>query len=310
MRVLLLGATGFLGKHVGEALAAEPDVDLARQVHRTADETDAVALDLAAADDGLVSLIASTIPDAVVNCAGTTRDESQFDALNVQVVARLLSGLQAAAPRARLVHLGSAAEYGATPTGEPISETRAPLPVSSYGASKLAGTMLVTTAIESGLDALVLRIFNPIGAGMPPGSLPGNTARLLREAIASGSTSISLGPLDDWRDFLAARDVGGAVVAALRLSGRGGSVINIGRGEAIQVRDLVRRLAAIAGFGGEVREDAAASTRSAAVPWQLADTTLARRLLGWEALRPLDEALHELWRGAAGDSQPPLASRR
>lgn len=300
MRVLLLGATGFLGRHVNHALTSEPEFEVLRHAHRSTDG-DPIRLDLLAAGDELADLIAQVAPDAVVNCAGTTGDEARLEALNVHLVERVLSAVRAAAPRARTVHLGSSAEYGATLPGEPISEATPTRPLSPYGASKLAATRLVTTAIEGGLDCLVLRVFNPIGAGMSPGSMPGNAARRLRDAIASGSTSISLGPLGDWRDFLAASDVGGAVVAALRLTASGGPVVNIGRGEAIQVRDLVWRLAAVAGFRGEVREDSAPSARSAAVPWQLADRTLARDLLGWEPRLSVDEALRELWGTTVGD---------
>jgi nucleoside-diphosphate-sugar epimerase len=301
MRVLLLGANGFLGKHVDTALTSEPEFDLVRHVHKASDETGELALDLAAADDRLAYLVARAAPDAVVNCVGTTGDAARLEALNVQLVARLLNSVRASAPNARVVHLGSAAEYGATPPGKPISEATPPRPLSPYGASKLAGTMLVRAAIEGGLEGVVLRVFNPIGAGMSPGSLAGNAARRLSEAIVHGSTSISLGPLGDWRDFLAASDVGGAVIAAMRAPSGGAPVINIGRGEAIQVRELVRRLAAIAGFDGEVREDSAPSARSAAVPWQLAETTLARTVLGWEARRPVDDALAELWRATFAD---------
>jgi NDP-hexose 4-ketoreductase len=301
MRVLLLGATGFLGRHVDEALSSEPDFDVVRHVHRPSTLPDAISLDLTAADARLVDLVARVAPDAVINCAGTTGDETLLQALNVQLVERLLTALGEAAPHARLVHLGSAAEYGATPPGEPISEDTPARPLSPYGASKLAGTVFVAAAIEGGLDGVVLRVFNPLGAGMPPNSLAGNAARRLREAMGSGSASISLGPLDDWRDFLAASDVGGAVVAALRATGLGARVVNVGRGEAMQVRELVQRLVAIAGFGGEVREDSAPSARSAAVPWQVADTTLARAVLGWEAGRPVDEALGELWRATPDD---------
>jgi nucleoside-diphosphate-sugar epimerase len=294
MRVLLLGASGFLGSHLNEALAAKPDLEVVRQVHQPS--LDAITLDLLETDDGLPELVARTAPDAVVNCAGTTADSGQLEALNVDLVGRLLRAVRDEAPRARVVHLGSAAEYGPTPQGQPVSETMPARPVSRYGASKLAATELVRTAVEAGLDGVVLRVFNPIGAGMPAGSLPGNAARRIRRAVAEGSSSVSLGPLDDWRDFLAASDVGGAVVAALQSRDLREPIVNVGRGEAVQVRELVRRLAAIAGFDGEVREDAPASVRSATVPWQQADTALARTLLGWQARRPLDEALRELWR--------------
>lgn len=294
MRVLLLGAGGFLGRHVDAALAGEPEFEVIRHVHRSS-TGGAIALDLVADGAGLADLVARSGPEAVVNCAGTTGGEALLEMLNVRLVESLLAAVLARAPLARVVHLGSAAEYGLAPAGEPISETAPTRPLSQYGASKLAGTRLVTRAIDAGLEGLVLRVFNPIGAGMAAGSLPGNAARRMREALDGGLTSISLGPLDDWRDFLSARDVGDAVVAALRAGGRGAPVVNVGRGEPVQVRELVRRLAKIAGFRGEVHEDRAPSSRSAAVPWQVADVALGRAVLGWEARRSVDEALGELW---------------
>ena len=52
---------------------------------------------------------------------------------------------------------------------------------------KLQPPELVSEAAESGLDTVVARVFNPIGPGMPPTSLPGRAARLLRDAVVDGA---------------------------------------------------------------------------------------------------------------------------
>ena len=49
------------------------------------------------------------------------------------------------------------------------------------------GLRLVSEAAESGLDTVVARVFNPIGPRMPPTSLPGRAARLLRDAVVEGA---------------------------------------------------------------------------------------------------------------------------
>ena len=96
---------------------------------------------------------------------------------NVESVAALLEAMRVAAPGARLVHLGSAAEYAEVPDGR--TDEEAPLVGSTpYAAAKLAAFRLASDAAESGIDTVVARVFNPIGPGMPATSLPGRAARL------------------------------------------------------------------------------------------------------------------------------------
>lgn len=68
---------------------------------------------------------------------------------------RLVDALVAHAPRARLVLLGSAAEYGVVGHGTPLAEDGPANPVAAYGITKLASTGLVRQAVEDGrLDGL------------------------------------------------------------------------------------------------------------------------------------------------------------
>ena len=164
-------------------------------------------LDLAA--DGparIAALLARVAPDAVVNCAGATAGAPDvLAAANVTAVHALLTAMLETRGTARLVHIGSAAEYGPATEGTPVTERTAPRPASAYGATKLAGTALTELARTAGLDAVTLRVFNVVGAGAPQDGLPGRAAALLRQAIARG-TSLRLGPLDAVRDFVDARD--------------------------------------------------------------------------------------------------------
>jgi NDP-hexose 4-ketoreductase len=169
------------------------------------------------------------------------------------------------------------------------------MPVSEYGKTKLAGTRLVVdAAADGGLDAVVLRIFNPIGPGTPPSSVLGHASRGLRTAARSGAHRIHLGPLDAYRDYVHVDDAAVAIVrAAERRSGE--SVLNVGRGQAVQTRALVRMLADIAGFDGEIVEDRAGSSRSNHVAWQRAEVGRIARVLGWQATTDLRESLALLW---------------
>src|SRR3954451_5540944 len=155
MKLLVFGATGFIGRHIQERTTGAEVVTVSR-------EPDAgdVCLDLAsAAPVDVAMLLDDTAPDAVINCFGVTRgDAADMVAGNVVSVSNLARGLAATRHAGmRLVHLGSAAEYGVVPVGRPISETTPPNPVGPYGITKLAGTEILRT---SWLDAVVLRVFN------------------------------------------------------------------------------------------------------------------------------------------------------
>lgn len=313
MRILVLGRTGYLGRHVVAHLRGLPDTHLPEAGRSSTGAGAGLRVDLAAdSPDRLAKTLAEAAPDAVINCAGATGgDAVTLAEVNARGPAALCAALRQAAPRARLVHLGSAAEYGPGEPGTKVTETAATRPLGSYGATKLAGTAAVTA---SGLDAVVLRVGNPVGPGAPPTGLPGRVAALLREAGAATATGtgagagaeamLRLGDLSAYRDFVDVRDVARAAVLAVTAVGPLPPVLNIGGGEAVRVRDLVRMLARLAGFGGRIEEDTGAtggSVRSAAVSWQCSDITAADEALGWRPSYTLEESLAALWAdGGAG----------
>jgi nucleoside-diphosphate-sugar epimerase len=177
-----------------------------------------------------------------------------------------------------------------------VSETSATRPVTPYGATKLAGTVTVTA---SGLDAVVLRVGNPVGPGAPPTGLPGRIAGLLRAAGPDPDAVIRLGDLSAYRDFVDVRDVARAAVLAATSPGPLPHVLNIGGGRAVPVRELVRTLARTAGFRGRIEEDGGGSARSGAVSWQCSDIAAAGESLDWRPSYALEESLAALWTAAS-----------
>jgi nucleoside-diphosphate-sugar epimerase len=160
----------------------------------------------------------------------------------------------------------------------------------------LAGTALIEEAARTGrVNALALRVTNPIGAGMLPSGLPGRAAQELRSAVAEGRASVRFGPLGALRDLIAAYDVARAVLHLL--PGAPGAAltgtVNVGSGQAVPVRQMVQTLATLLGFTGEVHEDAPGSPRSGDVPYQQADLTRLTRS-GFVPEWTLQDALHAL----------------
>ncbi|MEV7190378.1 NAD(P)-dependent oxidoreductase [Streptomyces sp. NPDC093510] len=292
MRILVLGSTGYLGGHITERLRALPGARLLRGGRAPVDD---LRIDLATvAPDVLAEQLARTAPDAVVNCAGAVGGSATALAeVNARGPAVLCEALHAAVPTARLVHLGSAAEYGPTAVGERTPEDSPARPVAPYGATKLAGTLAV---VGSGLDAIVLRVTNPVGPGASPAGLPGRlTAELSRAVARTPHGTVRVGDLSAHRDFVDTRDVAQAVAQALALPGRLPRLVNIGSGRAVPARDLAHGLAGAAGFTGRVEEALGKVGRSTAVPWQCADIGAAEWELGWRPRFTLRESLAALW---------------
>lgn len=290
MRVLVLGGTGFLGRHVAAALAGA-GLDVRTAARRAVPGVPGhVPVDLVTAGPGLLGeLVADLQPDVIVNCAGATGgDPALLAAANATGPANLVTALLAGGRPRRLVHLGSAAEYGRSPWGSAVGEGHPAQPVGAYGESKLAGTLLVGLGRAAGLDAVVLRVFNPIGAGSPTTTLCGRLAAAL---TGPGEGPIVLGRLDAVRDFVDARDVADAVVAAVTARCLPHGIINVGSGEATPVRALADLLVGHAGGGRPIQEDAPGSARSADVAWQRADISRALADLGWKPQRRLEDGV-------------------
>jgi len=287
MRVLILGASGFLGRHVLALLSARPDLQVTAGP-RSQD------LDLGRAGPGeWHRLLQDTDPDVVVNCAGRTHGTpEELTRANVELVRRLIGAAQEQRPPPRIVHLGSAAEYG--PEAGVASPDTPARPAGPYGQSKLAGTQALLEARPS-VPVTVLRVFNPVGAGQSAQTLTGTAAvkfwRARHDPLARAE--VQFGDLSAARDFIDARDVARAVEAVLPHP-EAGPVLNVGRGEAVVARTLIRTLARLSHYGGVVSERAEGSSRSAGLSSQKADISALSRL-GWTPAYPLESALESLW---------------
>ncbi|MER5933650.1 NAD-dependent epimerase/dehydratase [Streptomyces sp. NPDC002054] len=328
MRVLLIGANGYLGRYVADRLLADPAVQLTALGR--GDDAD-VRFDLATGSPGALTRFLDAVhPGVVVNCAGATRGGARdLTRHNTVAVATICESLRRSGCGARLVQLGCAAEYGPSQPGSSTAEDAVPRPGGPYGVSKLAATELV---LGSGLDAVVLRVFSPVGPGTPAGSPLGRLAEAMRRAMQSGDSELKLSGLGVQRDFVDVRDVARAVHAASLSAAQG--VVNIGTGRAVRLRDAAAVLARVAGFGGALHElDAAGpphglpgrhigigaprseataeqlAAAAAAQPpypypdgcgaWQQADVRTARDRLGWRPRINLEESLADIWMEAA-----------
>ncbi|MEE1927698.1 NAD-dependent epimerase/dehydratase family protein [Streptomyces sp. TRM 70351] len=302
MRVLLLGAGGFLGRYVADRLLADPAVQLTALGRQ--DDSD-VRFDLSSGSPGALTRFLDAVhPGVVVNCAGAIRGGAR-DLLrhNTVATATVCEALRRSGCTARLVHVGCASEYGPSQPGSSTAEDAVPRPGGPYGVSKLGATELV---LGSGLDAIVLRVFSPAGPGTPAGSPLGRIAEAMRRAMQQGDHELKLSGLGVQRDFVDVRDVARAVHAASLSAAQG--IVNIGTGRAVRLRDAAGVLARVAGYAGAVLEldepHLGAGPPQPAYPdgcgvWQQADVRTARDRLGWRPRIGLEESLADIWMEAA-----------
>jgi len=302
-RLLLLGAGGFLGRSIARFVAGNGGAELVLN-HRTEHHGSAIddvfesyALDLLTCRPGAIGeMVDRVAPDVVVNCAGLTVGQpDELRAANVGLVIRLIDELEGR-DDVHLVHIGSAAEYGIQGRDGPVPEYAFAAPGSAYGVTKLEATeRLTAAAAHDRISVTVLRVFNPLGRFSSPSTLPGNAALQIDGALRSGAGSINLGVLDSRRDYIDTRDVARAVLAAASTVRHTGSVLNVGRGEAVPSRYLVEALAAIAGYDGEIVETSERSIRSARVTSLCADIKAISKRLDWSAQYSIEDSLSELW---------------
>jgi len=256
-RVAVTGASGFLGAAVARRLLADGSALLAcvrpgTEAWRLAGAAPTAwfPLDLrslrgeAGRADVLAALRAFQ-PDAVVHAAwegvrGAARDDpGQVE--NVAAIVELVRVAAEAGAR-RFVGLGSQAEYG--PCDAVLREGSPTHPVTMYGAAKLAaGHLALALARRLGMSAAWARVFSVYGPGQREGALVPDLARALRDGRA-----LPLGSGDVRWDLLFEEDAGRALALLARAEGAVG-FFNVASGEAVEIGDVARRVAALAAPG-------------------------------------------------------------
>lgn len=287
MRILLTGATGFLGGHllprlVGRygalsvvALASRP-VEGVRTVPWGPGRTvppDLFASAGCADTDVLVHLGAFTPK------SGAEADDAVRSEENVRVLSELLA---ADLPSLRRVLCVSTLDVYA-PTDGVISETSPVGPVSRYGESKLRCEELVRRfGVARGIDVGILRIGHVYGPG------EGAYRKLIPATIANvldGREVPVYGDGSDVRTFIYAGDVAEAIVRAVETP-FSGEVVNLVGARPVTVLELVRTVFRLC----EREERIAFRPRAGAVRNLRFDNAKMRRMLGGETVG-LEEGL-------------------
>ena len=304
MRVLVTGATGFVGRHLLDALRAAGHEPVAAGGPHDAEP---LALDLLDAPS-VQRAVDAAAPDAIVHLAGQTfvpqsvADPLATLAVNATGTAFVLEAARAYRDRVRaslrVLIVSSAEVYGVQrPERMPLDEGAVPRPGNAYAASKLAAEAFALAWQRSyGLDCVVARAFNHIGPGQDDRFVVASFARQLADIAAGAPPVMHVGNLEAERDFLDVRDVVAAYVLLLA-NGRAGEVYNICSGRPVAIREVLRQLITIARVPVEVRDDPE-RMRSSDLPILSGDATKLRAETGWEPRYSLATSLRDIYAAA------------
>ncbi|KAA2235247.1 NAD-dependent epimerase/dehydratase family protein [Salinarimonas soli] len=294
--MLIVGAAGFVGRHLCAALSAAgrestcvsrkvPDAEF---LARHAPHARPLALDEFEQDvarhlrrhHALVYLASSSVP-------GTFAAEPWRElSANVDPLLRLAHAAVAANPAIKLVYVSSGGTVYGRGDGTPFLETAALAPISSYGYGKVAAEeALRFLGRSTGLRTAILRAANPIGRWQS-GKAHGIVSVALRAAL-SGSTITLFGGGLQVRDFFDADDLVAAIITAADGT-RNEGVWNVGSGVGTRVIDVVGTVERVTGRPVALDMHPA---RSADVSYAVLDCARARADLGWSATIPLEESI-------------------
>ena len=225
--------------------------------------------------------------------------------VNASATLRLLSAARSNGVQ-RFVYVSSSEVYGTARTA-PITENHPTLPMTVYGASKLAGEAYTRAFWETyHYPTVVLRPFNAYGPRCHHEGDSGEVIPKFMLRCLAGKPMVIFGDGTQTRDFTFVADTAAGILAAGLSDKSVGETINLGSGKEIQVKDLANTIAQI--LSRPHAEVTHVDPRPGDVLRLLADSSKAKKLLGFQPSVALRDGLARLrdWYQSQGKSPEEL----
>jgi UDP-glucose 4-epimerase len=309
-RVLVTGGAGFIGSHVVDRLVGDEysvrvvdnlsTGNLANiSTHVNRGSVDFVRADVR--DREVIDKLVHGV-ETVIHLAGIVSVPFSLEKpiltyeVNVEGTRGLLSSCVRSGVK-KFIFVSSCAVYG-PPRYLPVDEVHPTNPISPYAVSKLKSERCCQELIgRSGLDMVVLRLFNVYGPRQASGEYSGVIQKFLERAETCQPLVI-YGDGSQTRDFVHVTDVANAIMTLVQGRDAQG-VFNVGCSKAVSIGDLAKTVLSVSGRDSGIIYE---RSRVGDITHSVADTSKARKVFAYAPRVTLEKGLQELRlerRGAA-----------
>jgi GDP-4-dehydro-6-deoxy-D-mannose reductase len=315
-KVLITGACGFLGPHIGR-LCAESGHEVTgtyRNVRPSyVDEAHYVSVDLAN-EEATVRLLEKCSPDVIYHLAGQSStmrswaDPAATFRDNVVAPINLFEACTRLPNFPRVLVASTGDVYGNHAGQHPIDEVISTSPDTPYSASKLCQELLAHEYADSRrVDVIVVRPFLQIGPGRSDAFFSGSFARQIVEiSLGMRPPVVNTGNIDLIRDMTDVRDVANACVLLMD-RGDASATYNIASSQPRRLRDLLDTMIDIAGVSVQI-ESQPSPNRGPEPSVLVGSADRLRAATGWQPNVSLHQSAADMlddWRARIGAVHAP-----